>query len=94
MTRGTVRVEMGRFSATLTGSSGVREAIARTGARSMPHATRKHKSGAVLVPLGGDLDDVIAALEAAGVPVEIVGRDGNPVAAGGLLGAAGDGGRR
>jgi AICAR transformylase/IMP cyclohydrolase PurH len=87
MSRGTVVVELSKFSATLTGPR-VRETIAITGVPSMPHATRKHKTGAVQVH-HADADDVIAALEAAGQRVEIVDRrHGRPVAGGRQLGGA------
>jgi hypothetical protein len=79
-----VRVELGRNSATLTGPR-IRPAIEVTGARWMPHPTRRHRAGALQVPLA-DLDDVLAALEADGQLVEVVDRDGKPLAHGGLLG--------
>jgi hypothetical protein len=69
---GVVRVEIARFSATITGGGRrLRGAIELTGARWMAHPTRKHRSGSVQVHRD-DADDVIAALEADGVPVKIV----------------------
>jgi hypothetical protein len=80
MRRGVVLVELSRFSATITGGGPqLREAIKLTGARSMWHPTKKHKTGGVQVPLGGDLNDVIAALEAVGLLVAVVDRAGNAV---------------
>jgi hypothetical protein len=87
VTRRVVLVEIGRRSATLTGPR-IREAIAVTGARSMPHPTRRHRTGCIQVPLA-DLDDVLAALEIDGQVVEVIARDGAPVAFGGLLGGVG-----
>lgn len=87
MTRRVVLVELGRTSATLTGPR-IRPALERTGARWMPHPTRRHRTGCIQVPLA-DLDDVLAALEHDGQLVEVVGRDGKPLAHGGLLGGVG-----
>jgi hypothetical protein len=82
--RRAVLIELGRREATCTGPR-IREAVAAAGARSMPHPYRKHRSGVLLVHID-DVDDVIAAAESDGQLVEVVDRDGNPVAAGGLLG--------
>jgi hypothetical protein len=79
-----VRVELGGNTATLSGPR-LRPALELTGARWMWHATRTHREGAMQVPLA-DLDDVLAALEMDGQLVEVVDRDGRPVATGGLLG--------
>ena len=76
--RRTIKIELGRFSATLTASRVVREAITVTGARWMWHATRTHREGTVQVPRGGDLDDLLAALEADGQRVEIASRAVRP----------------
>lgn len=84
MSRRVVLVELGRTSATLTGPR-IRPALEVTGARWMWHPTRTHRAGAIQVPLA-DLDDVLAALEIDGQHVELVDRDGKPIAHGGLLG--------
>ena len=84
MTRRTVFVELARYSATVAGP-GVREALRVTGARSMAHPTRRHRTGVFQIH-HQDINDVLAALEEAGQLVEIVGRDRQPVPYGGLLG--------
>jgi hypothetical protein len=87
MTRRVVLVEISGNTATLTGPR-LRPALELTGARWMWHATRHHRAGAMQVPLA-DLDDVLAALEMDGQLVEVVDRNGKPVAHGGLLGGVG-----
>jgi hypothetical protein len=82
VTRRTVRVELDKRSATVTGPR-LAVALARSGARWMWHETRQHK--AVRVHLD-DLDDFLAAVEVDGQRVELVDRAGQP--AGGLLGGA------
>ena len=84
MSRRTVRVELDRRSAILTGPR-LRPALDLTGARWHWHEASRHK--AIRVHLD-DADDVIAALELDGQRVEILDRDGRPLAAGGLLGVA------
>jgi hypothetical protein len=79
-----VRVELGGNTATLSGPL-LRPALERTGARWMPHPTRRNRTGCIQVPLA-DLDDVLAALEVDGHLVEVIARDGKPLAHGGLLG--------
>jgi hypothetical protein len=88
MTRRCVRVELNKFSATISGPR-LLPALDRAGCRWMwdPYSHRAvqvHRDSA---------DDVIAALEADGQPVEVVDRAGNPIPAGGLLGVAGGGDR-
>jgi hypothetical protein len=75
VSRRTIKIEVLRYSGTITGGPCVRAAIELVGARSMPHPTRKHKTGAIQVHYD-DADDVLAALEADGQRVEIVDRDG------------------
>lgn len=62
----------------------MRLGLNRTGCRWMwdPYSHR-----AVLVHLD-DLDDLLAVLEVDGLHVELLGRNGRPVAVGGLLGGA------
>jgi hypothetical protein len=84
VTRRTVRVELDRFSATLTGPR-VAVAVDRAAVLSMRHPTRRHRTGAIQVRRC-DLDDVLAALEMDGQLVAFVDRAGAPVAFGGLLG--------
>jgi hypothetical protein len=86
VSRRLVRVELGGNTATLTGPR-LRPAVELTGTRWMWHPTRTHREGAIQVPLA-DLHDVLAALEVDGQLVEVVDRDGKPVAHGGLLGGA------
>jgi hypothetical protein len=71
MSRRTIKIELLRYSGTIIGGRCVREAIELVGARSMAHATRKHRTGAIQVPRA-DLDDVISCLEAGGQRVKIV----------------------
>ena len=86
--RRVVRVELEKFSATLTGPRIV-VAIKRAGVVSMPHPTRRHRTGAIQVSRD-DVDDVIGALEHDRQIVEVLDRNGDPVAVGGLF-AAGSG---
>jgi hypothetical protein len=81
VSRRVVRVELGGNTATLSGPR-LQPALELTGARWMWHPCH-HR--AVLVPRA-DLDDLLAALEMDGQLVEVVGRDGKPIATGGLLG--------
>jgi hypothetical protein len=82
--RRAVRVQLDRRSAVVSGPR-VDVALRVTAARWHWHETSKHRS--VRVHLD-DVDDVIAALEHDDQRVEIVNRDGYPVAFGGLLGGA------
>lgn len=81
MTRRTVRVELDRRSAVLTGPR-VDVALQLTRARWHWHETRGHRAVRVH---RDDLDDVLAALDLDGQHVDVVGEDGRPIAAGGLI---------
>jgi hypothetical protein len=82
MSRRSVRVELDRRSATVSGP-GLRPALDRARCRWHWHESRHHQ--AVRVHLD-DLDDLLVVLELDGQRVELVDRDGRPVAHGGLLG--------
>jgi hypothetical protein len=84
VTRRVVRVELGGNTATLSGPR-LQPALERSRARWMWHPSH-HR--AVLVPRA-DLDDLLAALEEDRQLVELVDRNGKPVAYGGLLGGVG-----
>lgn len=82
MTRGTVRVELDRRSAVVSGPRLV-PLLERAGARWHWHESARHK--AVRVHLE-DLDDLLVVFELAGLYVDLLDRDGNVLPHGGLLG--------
>jgi hypothetical protein len=82
VTRRRVLVELDRRSAVVSGTR-LEIALRRAGARWHWHETRQHR--AVRLHLD-DVDEVIAAAEEDGQLVEVVDRDGRPIAVGGLLG--------
>jgi hypothetical protein len=82
MSRRTVRVELDRRSAVVTGPR-LDLALRRSAARWHWHEHSRHR--AVRVHLD-DLDDLLVALEVDGQLVELLDRDGRPVPIGGLLG--------
>jgi hypothetical protein len=81
--RGVVRVELHRYSATLSGPRIVPAAQAAA-ARWQWHPTSHHRS---ILVRKADLAAVLEELDRLDAAIEVVGRDGEPLAWGGLLGS-------
>jgi len=81
VTRRTVRVELDRFSAEVTGPK-LMPLLDRAGCR-WHWDPYTHK--AIRVHLD-DLDDFLVVVELAGLHIDLLDQDGRPVAYGGLLG--------
>jgi hypothetical protein len=81
MSRRTVRVQLDRYSARVTGPK-LRPLLDRAGCR-WHWDPYTHKAVSVH---HADVDDFIVVAELAGYLVELIGRDGRPEATGGLLG--------